>query len=153
MLIVAFLAEEARRPLLTKLQGRGNICAEQEQAQIDTLLKWLDASTSWCKCYVRKLCLRSGRTSRRGGSPRAWSGPASRYCATLCATKRACRTLSSSCASTAHRLMGKMTLGRLSEDARLFFIFISRMLSRLAATRRVESLLNSPRCSVRSWTH
>ncbi|KAH9953821.1 hypothetical protein BGW80DRAFT_1567081 [Lactifluus volemus] len=38
-LVVAFLAEDVRRSLLTKLQGRGNICAEQDQAPIDTLLK------------------------------------------------------------------------------------------------------------------
>jgi hypothetical protein len=38
-LVVAFLAEDARRPLLTKLHGRGDICAEQEQVLIDTLLK------------------------------------------------------------------------------------------------------------------
>ncbi|KAH9953823.1 hypothetical protein BGW80DRAFT_458533 [Lactifluus volemus] len=37
-LVGAFLEEDARRPLLTKLQGRGNTCAEQEQALIDTLL-------------------------------------------------------------------------------------------------------------------
>ncbi|KAH9953827.1 hypothetical protein BGW80DRAFT_1468266 [Lactifluus volemus] len=38
-LVVAFLAKDVRRSLLTKLQGRGNICAEQDQAPIDTLLK------------------------------------------------------------------------------------------------------------------
>jgi hypothetical protein len=41
-LVVAFLAEDARRPLLIKLQGQGDSCVEQEQALIDTLLKVTD---------------------------------------------------------------------------------------------------------------
>ncbi|KAH9954044.1 hypothetical protein BGW80DRAFT_1405104 [Lactifluus volemus] len=72
-LVVAFLAEDVRRPLLTKLQGRGNICAEQDQAPIDTLLKitrafWfsyppstvadrLDAGTNYFRRSLRRLCL------------------------------------------------------------------------------------------------
>jgi hypothetical protein len=38
-LVVVFLAEEARKPLLRQLQGQGDSGAEQEQALIDTLLK------------------------------------------------------------------------------------------------------------------
>ena len=38
-LVVAFLAEEAREPLLARLQSQGDSGAEQEQALIDTLLK------------------------------------------------------------------------------------------------------------------
>jgi hypothetical protein len=38
-LVVAFLAEDAWKPLLAQLQGQGESGAEQEQALIDTLLK------------------------------------------------------------------------------------------------------------------
>ena len=38
-LVVAFLAEDARKPLLVRLQGQGESGVEQEQALIDTLLK------------------------------------------------------------------------------------------------------------------
>jgi hypothetical protein len=38
-LVVAFFAEDARRHLLTKLQGQGDSCVEQEQVLTDTLLK------------------------------------------------------------------------------------------------------------------
>jgi hypothetical protein len=38
-LVVAFLAEEAREPLLARLRNQGDGGAEQEQGLIDTLLK------------------------------------------------------------------------------------------------------------------
>lgn len=38
-LVIAFLAEDAREPLLTRLQSQGDKGAEQEQALINTLLK------------------------------------------------------------------------------------------------------------------
>jgi len=38
-LVVAFLAEDAREPLLARLRNQGDSGAEQEQALIDTLLK------------------------------------------------------------------------------------------------------------------
>jgi hypothetical protein len=38
-LVIAFLAEDAREPLLSRLQSQGDSGVEQEQALIDTLLK------------------------------------------------------------------------------------------------------------------
>ena len=38
-LVIAFLDEEARGPLLSRLQGQGDSGAEQERALVDTLLK------------------------------------------------------------------------------------------------------------------
>ena len=38
-LVVAFLAEDAREPLLARLRNQGDSGAEQEQELIDTLLK------------------------------------------------------------------------------------------------------------------
>jgi len=38
-LVIAFLAEEAREPLLSRLQSQGDSGVEQEQELIDTLLK------------------------------------------------------------------------------------------------------------------
>lgn len=38
-LVVAFLAEDAREPLLARLRNQGDSGAEQERALIDTLLK------------------------------------------------------------------------------------------------------------------
>ena len=38
-LVIAFLDEEAREPLLSRLQGQGDSGAEQERALVDTLLK------------------------------------------------------------------------------------------------------------------
>ena len=38
-LVIAFLAEEAREPLLSRLQSQGDSSAEQERALVDTLLK------------------------------------------------------------------------------------------------------------------
>ena len=38
-LVIAFLAEEAREPLLSRLQSQGDSGAEQERALVDTLLK------------------------------------------------------------------------------------------------------------------
>jgi hypothetical protein len=38
-LVVAFLAEEAREPLLARLRSQGDSGVEQERALIDTLLK------------------------------------------------------------------------------------------------------------------
>ena len=38
-LVVAFLAEDARQPLLAQLQRQGRSAAEQEEALIDTLTK------------------------------------------------------------------------------------------------------------------
>ena len=40
-LVVAFLAEDARQPLLAQLQRQGRGAAEQEEALIDTLIKVL----------------------------------------------------------------------------------------------------------------
>jgi len=38
-LVIAFLAEDAREPLLARLQSQGDSGVEQEQALIETLLK------------------------------------------------------------------------------------------------------------------
>ncbi|KAH9026559.1 hypothetical protein EDB84DRAFT_337845 [Lactarius hengduanensis] len=97
-LVVAFLAQDARKPLLAQLQGQGRGAAEQGDALIDNLIKAISktsaadvatisssfcprsttdgrrgAGTSLCTYCSRAPPRRSGRTLRPGGTRRAWS--------------------------------------------------------------------------------
>ncbi|KAI0275618.1 apoptosis inhibitory protein 5-domain-containing protein [Russula aff. rugulosa BPL654] len=159
-LVIAFLAEEAREPLLSRLQSQGESGVEQEQALIDTLLKAVskfggtDATKItrdvllFLPSFNNKNHNDRGLPSRRGGGDELLTtllaqaaaalkndlapgrNPASleksrlylELSELLCRGKGASdpvRLLRFYCTSS---LMGKMTLGRLSDDARLFFI-------------------------------
>ncbi|KAH9023563.1 hypothetical protein EDB83DRAFT_2555580, partial [Lactarius deliciosus] len=96
-LVVAFLAQDARKPLLAQLQGQGRGTAEQGDALVDTLVKAVPIlrsgrgedillflpsfndgqPTRRGSELVHLLLARatSGRTLRPGGTQRAWSSP------------------------------------------------------------------------------
>ncbi|KAI9447167.1 apoptosis inhibitory protein 5-domain-containing protein [Russula earlei] len=152
-LVIAFLAEEAREPLLAQLRSLGDGGKDQEQALIDTLLKVTskfgdaDAAKITRGILVFLPPFKTGRPTRRGDQllqtllAQAASAlkedlaPGGRSPAGLersrvylelsdfmCRERGAAdpvRLLRFYCTSS---LMGKMTLGRLSDDARLFFI-------------------------------
>ncbi|KAH9957988.1 apoptosis inhibitory protein 5-domain-containing protein [Russula compacta] len=151
-LVIAFLAEDAREPLLTRLQSQGDRGAEQEQALVNTLLKAVSkfGDTNTAK-ITRDILLflpsfNNGRPTRHGNellqtllTQAATSlkedlvpgrNPASleqsrlylELSDLLCREKGVSdpvQLLRFYCTSS---LIGKMTLGRLSENARLFFI-------------------------------
>ncbi|KAH9026555.1 hypothetical protein EDB84DRAFT_337799 [Lactarius hengduanensis] len=98
VLVVAFLAQDARKLLLARLQGQRRGAAEQEDALINTLIKTVSkfsaadaaktsssffprpttdgrrgAGTSLCTHCSRAPPRCSGRTLRLGGTRRAWS--------------------------------------------------------------------------------
>lgn len=70
-LVVAFLAEDARQPLLAQLQRQGRSAAEQEEALIDTLIKVRAIPLSPCALTILTRSLRrrypnpARRTQRR----------------------------------------------------------------------------------------
>ncbi|KAI0301050.1 apoptosis inhibitory protein 5-domain-containing protein [Multifurca ochricompacta] len=151
-LVVAFLAEDARHPLLVQLQNQEAGSAEQEQALIDTLLKAVSKFGVAIAARITKDILvflpsfDNGRPTPRGNEllrmllAKATSSlkkdlapgrnPANleqSYGYLELADFLCCERVVSNpvqllrfyCTSS---LMGKMTLGRLSEESRLFFI-------------------------------
>ncbi|KAN0116351.1 Apoptosis inhibitory protein 5 (API5) domain containing protein [Russula decolorans] len=151
-LVIAFLAEEAREPLLSRLRSQGNGGVEQEHALIDTLLKAVSKFGGTDATKITKDVLlflpsfndknQNGRgdellTSLLAQAAAALKddlapgrNPASlersrlylELSDLLCRGKGASdpvQLLRFYCTSS---LMGKMTLGRLSDNPRLFFI-------------------------------
>ncbi|KAI0293244.1 apoptosis inhibitory protein 5-domain-containing protein [Russula brevipes] len=153
-LVIAFLAEDARGPLLAQLRNQGSSGAEQERSLIDTLLKAVSKFGDTDATKITRDILsflpsfKTGRPTRRGDellqtllaraaaalkedlAPPRRNSPASleQSRAYLELSDFLCRERGASdpvpllrfyCTSS---LMGKMTLGRLSDDARLFFV-------------------------------
>ncbi|KAH9053212.1 apoptosis inhibitory protein 5-domain-containing protein [Lactarius vividus] len=176
-LVVAFLAQDARSPLLAQLQGQGRGAAEQEDALIDTLIKAVSKSPAADVAKIIEDILvflpsfNDGRPTRRGNElvllllARAASAlredlapgrnPASleqsrvylELSDLLCRAKSAAdpvQLLRFYCTSS---LMGKMTLGRLSQDSRAFFV--ARLAGALAACSHQKSPESSELASMR----
>ncbi|KAH8995243.1 apoptosis inhibitory protein 5-domain-containing protein [Lactarius hatsudake] len=176
-LVVAFLAQDARKPLLAQLQGQGRGAAEQEDALIDTLIKAVSKSSAADAARIIEDILvflpsfNDGRPTRRGNElvhlllARAASAlredlapgrnPAHleqsraylELSDLLCRAKGAAdppQLLRFYCTSS---LMGKMTLGRLSQDSRAFFV--ARLAGALAACDRQKSPESSELASMR----
>ncbi|KAH9053365.1 apoptosis inhibitory protein 5-domain-containing protein [Lactarius vividus] len=176
-LVVAFLAQDARSPLLAQLQGQGRGAAEQEDALIDTLIKAVSKSPAADAAKIIEDILvflpsfNDGRPTRRGNElvllllARAASAlredlapgrnPASleqsrvylELSDLLCRAKSAAdpvQLLRFYCTSS---LMGKMTLGRLSQDSRAFFV--ARLAGALAACSHQKSPESSELASMR----
>ncbi|KAH9017315.1 hypothetical protein EDB85DRAFT_2155262 [Lactarius pseudohatsudake] len=176
-LVVAFLAQDARKPLLAQLQGQGRGAAGQEDALIDTLIKAVSKSSAADAAKIIEDILvflpsfNDGRPTRRGNElvhlllARAAStlredlapgrNPASleqsrgylELSDLLCRAKGAAdpaQLLRFYCTSS---LMGKMTLGRLSQDSRAFFV--ARLAGALAACDRQKSPESSELASMR----
>ncbi|KAI9437538.1 apoptosis inhibitory protein 5-domain-containing protein [Lactarius indigo] len=157
-LVVAFLAQDARKPLLAQLQGPGRGAAEQEDALIDTLIKAVskspaaDAGKIIEDILVFLPSFNDGRPTRRGNElvqlllARAASAlredlAPGRNPASL---EQSPQLLRFYCTSS---LMGKMTLGRLSQDSRAFFV--ARLAGALAACSHQKSPESSELASMR----
>lgn len=176
-LVVAFLAEDARQPLLAQVQGQGRRATEQEDVLIDTLVK---AVSKFCAADAAKIIqdiivflpsFNDGRTSRRGNElarmllARAASAlkedlapgrnPASleqsrgylELSDLVCRAKGAADPVQLLRFYCTSSLMGKMTLGRLSKESRAFFI--AHLAGALAACSREKSPESSELASMR----
>ncbi|KAH9026698.1 hypothetical protein EDB83DRAFT_2230315, partial [Lactarius deliciosus] len=186
-LVVAFLAQDPRKPVLAQLQGQRRGAAGQEDAPIDTLIKVLGAISPSMLLRTDALAGRRGedhrgrsrlpalvqrRTVTRRGTElvlllltRAASAPREdlppgrnpasleqsrgypELSDLLCHAKGAvdlAQLLRFYCTSS---LMGKMMLGRLSQDSRAFFV--AHLAGALAACDRQKSPESSELASMR----
>ncbi|KAH9991813.1 apoptosis inhibitory protein 5-domain-containing protein [Russula vinacea] len=160
-LVIAFLAEEAREPLVSRLKSQGDSGAEQELALVDTLLKAVSkfGGTDAAKIakdvlfflpsfnngrmpsrhsdeLLRTLLAQAASSLKEDLAPRRSPASLEQTRVYLELSDLLCRGKGASdpvqllrfyCTSS---LMGKMTLGRLSENARLFFIvYLAQALS------------------------
>ncbi|KAH9020863.1 hypothetical protein EDB85DRAFT_507758 [Lactarius pseudohatsudake] len=168
-LVVAFLAQDPRKPLLTQPQGQRRGAAEQEDALIDTLIKAVSKSSAADVAKIIEDILvflpsfndgpgpptAHGRRLSAQGGPPAWAEPGEpgavprvpQAVGLLCHVKGAAdlaHLLRFYCTSS---LMGKMTLGRLPQDPCMFFI--TRLAGALAACSHRKSPESSELASMR----
>ncbi|KAN0138268.1 Apoptosis inhibitory protein 5 (API5) domain containing protein [Lactarius tabidus] len=176
-LVVAFLAEDARQPLLSQLQRQGRRAADQEDSLIDTLIKAISKSgaadttkiiadilvflpsfndsrpTRHGNSLVSMLLARAGSALREDLAP--GRNPANldqsrvylELSDLLCRAKSAAEPVQLLRFYCTSSLMGKMTLGRLSRESRAFFI--ASLAGALAACSSQKSPESSELASMR----